>query len=120
MANPSQLISLELPDDAGKTTNFYTYDGYLEENDRSRIRREFKNLQQLRISAAAVFALAGFAVFMLSIRPLVVFRYLCLAGRDAQCQLLVSSRELQQGLWAMSFSAFINGAKNLHFNVKLS
>ena len=62
MASPSQLISVELPDDHGKTTNFWTYDGYLEENDRSRIRREFRNLQQLRISASAVFALAGFAV----------------------------------------------------------
>ena len=39
MASPSQVISVELPDNSGKTASFYTYDGYLEEADRNRLRR---------------------------------------------------------------------------------
>ena len=31
MTTSSQLLSVDLPDNNGKTVSFYTYDGYLEE-----------------------------------------------------------------------------------------
>ena len=47
---------------------YYTYDGYLEEADRNRIRSEFRSLDKLCVTAPAIFALAGFAVSIHSLR----------------------------------------------------
>lgn len=58
----SELLSLELSDASGKTVPFYTYDGYLEENDRHRIRAERRNFEQLQITGGAVFGLLAFVV----------------------------------------------------------
>jgi ABC-type lipopolysaccharide export system ATPase subunit len=69
MALRSQLLSLELPNETGKTVPFYTYDGYLEEHDRHHIRAEARNFEQLKVTGGAVFGLLAFAVPRLSNRP---------------------------------------------------
>lgn len=58
----SHLLSLELPDASGKTVPYYTYDGYLEENDRHRIRSECRNYEQLKFTGGAIFGLLAFVV----------------------------------------------------------
>jgi hypothetical protein len=69
MALRSELLSVELPDASGKTVPYYTYDGYLEENDRHRIRAESRNLEQLKVTGGAVIGLIAFVVCKTSIRP---------------------------------------------------
>ena len=63
MASTSQVITVDLADNSGKIVPFYTYDGYLEEADRIKIRNTFQSLDHLRWSATAVFGFAGFAVY---------------------------------------------------------
>ena len=58
----SGLISVDLPDNKGKVTPFYTYDGYLEENDRARIRSERNNLSSFCITGASILGWVGFIV----------------------------------------------------------
>jgi hypothetical protein len=65
----SELLSVELPDASGKTVPFYTYDGYLEENDRLRIGSERRSLDQLQYTGGAVVGLLAFVVSRISIRP---------------------------------------------------
>ena len=62
MTTSSQLLSVDLPDNNGKTVSFYTYDGYLEEAERTRIRRDFRSLEQLCVTGPAIFAFAAFVV----------------------------------------------------------
>ena len=75
MSSPSQLITVDLPDNNGKTTTYHTYDGYLEEIDRTRIRSEFNSLDRLKISAAGIFGLAGYTVFLNLISLLEEFHF---------------------------------------------
>ena len=58
----SQLLSVELPDASGKTVPFYTYDGYLEENDRHKIHKEAHGVDKLKVTGGAIIGLASFAV----------------------------------------------------------
>lgn len=65
MSHLSRLLSIELPDESGKTVTYYTYDGYLEENYRNRLRSEEKSYKSLTISGSAIFALIGYIVEMI-------------------------------------------------------
>jgi hypothetical protein len=49
---------------------FYTYDGYLEENDRHKIRAERRSLEQLRVTGGALFGFLAFVVSSITIREL--------------------------------------------------
>lgn len=58
------MLSVELPDASGKTVTFYTYDGYLEENDRSKIHKETQKVNRTTVTGGAIFGLASFAVIV--------------------------------------------------------
>lgn len=58
----SEILSVSLPNNEGKTVPFYTYDGYLEENDRHRIRSERRSFEQLVVTGSAILGFAGFFV----------------------------------------------------------
>lgn len=60
----SQLLSVELPDASGKTVPFYTYEGYLEENDRHKIHTVVHGIDKLKVTGGALIGLASFAVNM--------------------------------------------------------
>ena len=75
MAQRSELIEVELPDNAGKTTTFYTYDGYLEENERRTIRQERRSFEQLKVTGAALFGFVGYFVPRPSLRQPVGSRF---------------------------------------------
>jgi hypothetical protein len=60
----SQLLTVELPDASGKTVPFYTYDGYLEENDRHKIHKETHGVDKLKVTGGAFIGLANFAVIV--------------------------------------------------------
>jgi len=62
MSLRSELLTVELPDASGKTVPYYTYDGYLEENDRQKIRAEARNLEHLQVTGGAILGLVAFVV----------------------------------------------------------
>ena len=74
MALRSELIEVELPDNAGKTVSFYTYDGFLEEDQRRTIRKERRSFEQLKVTGAALFGFVGYFVPIATRRPPVVSR----------------------------------------------
>jgi ABC-type lipopolysaccharide export system ATPase subunit len=84
MAQRSELIEVELPDNAGKTTTFYTYDGYLEENERRTIRQERRNFEQLKVTGAALFGAIGYFVPLSALRPPADSRFPSSASADTQ------------------------------------
>jgi len=63
----SQLLTVELPDASGKTVPFYTYDGYLEENDRHKIHEVAHGIDKLKVTGGALIGLASFAVILESL-----------------------------------------------------
>lgn len=58
----SELLSIELPDASGKTVPYFTYDGYLEEADRHRIRTQARSSEQLKYTGGALFGFLAFVV----------------------------------------------------------
>lgn len=62
MSLRSELISVQLPDNAGSTVPFYTYDGYLEEPERHRIRAERRSFEKLQVTGAAILGFVSFIV----------------------------------------------------------
>lgn len=70
MSLRSELISVQLPDNAGNTVPFYTYDGYLEEPERHRIRAERRSFEQLQVTGAVILGFASFIVTNSSFRLL--------------------------------------------------
>ena len=72
MAARSELLSIDLPNDQGKTVPFYTYDGYLEETDRTLIRNQKHSFDQLKVTGSAIFAFVGYIVLLSPCRPVVV------------------------------------------------
>ena len=84
MTYRSELIEVELPDNAGKTTSFYTYDGYLEEDQRKSIRRERKNFEKLKVTGAVIFGFVGYLVHLSTLRPLVVSLFPSSVSRASQ------------------------------------
>jgi len=58
----SEVLSVSLPNHDGKTVSFYTYDGYLEDSDRHRIRSERKGLEKLAVTGSAILGLVSFIV----------------------------------------------------------
>lgn len=62
MQFPSQLLTVSLPSQQGQVTKYYTYDGYLEENIRARIRDQANSLQNLKWTGTAFSAYLGFIV----------------------------------------------------------
>jgi len=62
MSLRSELLTVELPDASGKTVPYYTYDGYLEENDRQKIRAEARNLEHLQVTGGSILGLVAFVV----------------------------------------------------------
>lgn len=62
MSLRSELISVQLPDNAGNTVPFYTYDGYLEEPERHRIRAERRSFEKLQVTGAAILGFVSFIV----------------------------------------------------------
>ena len=69
MSRRSELITVDLPDNDGKVTPYYTYDGYLEENDRTRISTESRSFEHLKVTGAAIFGFIGFIVPTTLSRP---------------------------------------------------
>jgi hypothetical protein len=63
MALRSELLTIDLPDSTGKTSTYYTYDGYLEEADRNNIRNQRKSLESLKVTGAAILGWTAFIVY---------------------------------------------------------
>lgn len=62
MALRSELLTVELPDASGKTVPYYTYDGYLEETNRHKIRSERRNVEHLKVTGGAALGFIAFIV----------------------------------------------------------
>ena len=77
--NQAELISLDLPNNDGKNVPFYTYDGYLEEVERNRLRTHRRTLEQLQITGTALFGFLGYIVTIKSHRLLAASHSLSLA-----------------------------------------
>lgn len=54
----SQLLTIQLPNDHGKLVNYFTYDGYLEEEDRHKIRQTRRDWERHAVSGTFVGLLA--------------------------------------------------------------
>jgi len=98
MAQRSELIEVELPDNSGKTTTFYTYDGYLEDNERRIIRQERRNFEQLKVTGAAIFGFVSYFVPPSIFRLPADSRSPSSASEDAQFQSEAFSRESSEAL----------------------
>lgn len=93
MSLRSELISVQLPDNSGNTVPFYTYDGYLEEPERQRIRSERRSLEQLQVTGAVFLGFASFIVTAHLFRLLADCPFQFLVSRVCQSPPLASSQE---------------------------
>lgn len=110
MALRSELLTVELPDASGKTVPYYTYDGYLEENDRHKIRAEARNLEHLQVTGGAIFGLVSFVVIGVRIRPPEDSPCQFFPSEEFRCQLLDFSLELLEEFWDTIFSVYTEAA----------
>lgn len=88
MAHRSELLTVDLPDASGKTVPYFTYDGYLEESNRHKIRAERRNLEHLKVTGGAVIGFVAFIVNNSSIRPQEDSHYPFFLSEEYACQLL--------------------------------
>ena len=112
MTTSSQLLSVDLPDNNGKTVSFYTYDGYLEEAERTRIRRDFRSLEQLCVTGPAIFAFAAFVVKYYWLRLQEDSHFPSSVLKDAQYQLQVFFQQEPQGWLATAYSICTDQPEN--------
>lgn len=84
----SELLSIELPDASGKTVPYFTYDGYLEETDRHKIRTQVRSSEQLKYTGGALLGFLAFVVRTLIFREQEDCHFLYCHSRDCMCQLL--------------------------------
>lgn len=89
----SELLSIELPDASGKTVPYFTYDGYLEETDRHRIRTQVRSSEQLKYTGGALLGFLAFVVRNMRCREPEDCHCLYWHSRDCMCLLLDSSQE---------------------------
>lgn len=89
----SELLSIELPDASGKTVPYFTYDGYLEETDRHKIRTQVRSSEQLKYTGGALLGFLSFVVRTLRRREQGDCPCLYWHSRDCTCQLLDFSQE---------------------------
>lgn len=113
MASKSDLISIELPDASGKTVPFYTYDGFLEENDRTRIRSERRSFEQLKVTGGAICGFVGYYVLPSPCRPPAASPSPSSTSRDARCQSPAFFPELLLDSSALSSSVSMAQADSL-------
>jgi peptidoglycan hydrolase-like protein with peptidoglycan-binding domain len=58
----SELVELEILNNEGTTSTYYTYDGYYDESDRSRVRAFRKKVEKGTFTSAVIIALLSFCV----------------------------------------------------------
>lgn len=103
MALRSELLTVELPDASGKTIPYYTYDGYLEENNRHKIRSERRNVEHLKVTGGAALGFIAFIVKIGSIRQREDLHSLSFPSEESVCRLLDFSPALLEVLSDTTF-----------------
>jgi hypothetical protein len=88
MALRSELLTVELPDASGKTVSYYTYDGYLEEASRLKIRSERRKIEHMKVTAGAALGFIAFIVRNGSIRLQEDLLCLFFLSEESACRLL--------------------------------